>query len=481
MFSKRFSIQSRIFIAMLLVILLASAMIIIVAIWQYREQAIDYHKARLERKENAIKRDIIYLLESTAFFLESGNPSTITQKKINEISEVHKLKIDLYNLEGKLLKTSHPEDHDILESNLNSGLLEALKTSPEQRLVFDKDYNGEIYKSSYSYITDINGAPIGIIHIPYLEKSEFYKKELNEFLTSILVVFLIIILVAVVLAYLLSRFISKSLKQVSEKMKETGLNRTNEKIDIKGGSEEIHHLVEAYNNMIDQLDASAVKLAQSEREYAWREMAKQVAHEIKNPLTPMRLSVQNFQRRFDPNASDAKEKLSEFSHSIIQQIDTMNSIATAFSDFAKMPVAKKENLDLVGLTKHAVEIFTEPYISFHADNKQIQIKADKNQIVRIITNLLTNALHATSDVENPIIEVKIKENQKDVVLSVSDNGKGIPEEVRDKVFEPKFTTKSSGMGLGLSMVKNIIQAYGGGIDFISEVEKGTVFKVTLPK
>lgn len=478
---RRISIQSRIFSAMLLVILLASAMIIIVAIWQYREQAIDYHDSRLERKENAIKTDIINVLESTAFFLESGKPSTITQKKINEISEVHKLKIDIYNLEGKLLKTSHTEENEIPESKLNTGFLEALKTSSEQRLVFDKDYNGEIYKSSYSYITDTNGAPIGIIHIPYLEKSDFYEKELNEFLMRILVVFLIIILVAVVLGYLLSRFISKSLKQVSEKMKQTGLNRINEKIDIRGGSEEIHNLVEAYNNMIDQLEASAVKLAQSEREYAWREMAKQVAHEIKNPLTPMRLSVQNFQRKFDPNASDAKEKLSEFSHSIIQQIDTMNSIATAFSDFAKMPVAKKEDLDMVGLTKHAVEIFTEPYISFHADKKEIQIKADKTQIVRIITNLLTNALHATSDVDKPKIEVRLKENHKDVVLSVSDNGKGIAEEVRNKVFEPKFTTKSSGMGLGLSMVKNIVQAYGGDIDFISEVDKGTVFKVTLPK
>ncbi len=481
MSTRRFSIQSRIFIAMLLVILLASAMIIIVAIWQYREQAKDYHDSRLQRKENAIKTDIYNVLKSTAFFIESGKPSSITQKKINEISEVHKLKIDLYDLEGTLIKTSNPEDDEFIESNLSIGLIKALQNSPEHRLVFDKDYNGEIYKSSYSYITDSNGKYLSILHIPYLEKSDFYKNELNEFLIRISIVFLIIILIAVVLGYLLSRFISKSLKQVSEKMKQTGLNRTNEKIDIKGGSEEIHSLVEAYNNMIDQLENSAVKLAQSEREYAWREMAKQVAHEIKNPLTPMRLSVQNFQRKFDPNASDAKKIISEFSHSIIQQIDTMNSIATAFSDFAKMPVAKKESIDMVGLTKHAVEIFTEPYISFHSDKKQIQIQADKTQLIRIITNLLTNALHATSDIESPKIEVRITENDKDVVLSVSDNGKGIAEEVRDKVFEPKFTTKSSGMGLGLSMVKNIVHAYGGDIDFISEVGKGTVFKVTFPK
>lgn len=479
---RRLRLQIRIFLAMLFVVVIASILIIGVAIFQYREQAKDYHESRLERKENAIKRDITYQLESITFLLESKNPSLITQKKINEISKVHKLKIRLYNLKGKLIKTSHTDTvitDDILF--LGTDIITALKNNTDHRIVKDKKFKQDIYKSSYSYLFNDESKPIGILNIPYLEKSNFYQKELNEFLKRITVVFLFVFLFAIVLAFFLSRYITRSIKTVIDKMKQTQLNKRNEKINIKGGSEEIHNLVKAYNGMIDQLEESAVKLAQSEREQAWREMAKQVAHEIKNPLTPMRLSVQSFQRRFNPMDADAKEQIADFSQTIIQQIDTMSSIASAFSDFAKMPTAKKEALNVVEVVKHAVEIFTEPYISFFSEEKAILMNLDKTQLTRVITNLVTNANQALTNTENPKIEIKIKDRADSVVISVADNGKGITDDVKDKVFEPKFTTKSSGMGLGLPMVKNIIEAYGGNISFVTEIDKGTVFTVKFPK
>jgi nitrogen fixation/metabolism regulation signal transduction histidine kinase len=233
--------------------------------------------------------------------------------------------------------------------------------------------------------------------------------------------------------------------------------------------------------MIDELEDSAVKLATSEREQAWREMAKQVAHEIKNPLTPMRLSVQSFQRKFDPNDPDINQKIEEYSKTLIQQIDTMSSIASAFSNFAKMPAQKNEMLNIVEVIDLATEIFTEPYIKFISSEKEIIAKFDRTQLIRVITNLIKNAIQALKGVDNPKILIDVYPEDDNVVITVVDNGCGISEDYKEKVFEPKFTTKSSGMGLGLPMIKKIVETYGGTINFSSVEGKGTTFKVIFPK
>jgi nitrogen fixation/metabolism regulation signal transduction histidine kinase len=233
--------------------------------------------------------------------------------------------------------------------------------------------------------------------------------------------------------------------------------------------------------MIDELQESAVKLAKSEREQAWREMAKQVAHEIKNPLTPMRLTVQSFERKFNPEDPTIKEKVKEYSQTLIQQIDVMNSIASAFSDFAKMPIRKKEEIDAVAVVKSALDIFNEAYISYTSAEKTLSVNLDKTQLIRIITNLVTNAIQATEEEENPKIKVRVSSEKTAIKITVTDNGKGIEEDVTALIFEPKFTTKTSGMGLGLPMIKQIIETYDGTISFTSEEGKGTVFTVILPK
>jgi two-component system, NtrC family, nitrogen regulation sensor histidine kinase NtrY len=233
--------------------------------------------------------------------------------------------------------------------------------------------------------------------------------------------------------------------------------------------------------MIDELEESAVKLATSEREQAWREMAKQVAHEIKNPLTPMRLSVQSFQRNFDRNDPEIEHKVDEYSNTIINQIDTMSSIASAFSNFAKMPAQQSETLNVPKIVKLALDIFNENYIEFKCDKEEILAKFDRTQLIRVVTNLVKNATQALQDVEDPHIIVNVEEEENMVCISVSDNGSGISEENKAKVFEPKFTTKSSGMGLGLAMVKNLVETYNGSISFVSKQNKGTIFNVRFPK
>jgi nitrogen fixation/metabolism regulation signal transduction histidine kinase len=289
------------------------------------------------------------------------------------------------------------------------------------------------------------------------------------------------LLIAIFLAYFVSKYITRSLQQVSDKLSKTDITRRNEKIFVEDASEEISKLIEAYNAMIDELEDSAAKLARSEREQAWREMAKQVAHEIKNPLTPMRLSVQSFDLKFDPRAKDAREKVSEFSNTLIQQIDTLSSIASAFSSFAEMPAQQNETLNVVKTVKLSLDIFNENFIHFIADEQVIIAKMDRTQLVRVVTNLVKNAIQAVPDVPEPRILVTVASAGDQVKISVADNGAGIPEAFRDKVFEPKFTTKSSGMGLGLGMVKNIVETYKGQINFSSQEGKGTVFSVYFPK
>jgi nitrogen fixation/metabolism regulation signal transduction histidine kinase len=480
---RKLSLRLRLFLAMILLVLLASVLIAAVTIYQYNEEARDYHNERLERKEENIKESINYAIKKTTYPVSTETMSLIFKDEIYEIAAVHKLKINLYDLEGGLIKSSRATfETDSLTKCLSAEVLNRLSNTVEHRHVSKTEENGEIFLSSYTYITDKKFKPLAILNLPYLENDDFLNKELNEFLERLGYAYLLMLIIAITLAYFLSKYITKSLKTISDKMNETRLEKRNKKIDIESTSEEIATLVKSYNSMIDQLEESAVKLATSEREQAWREMAKQVAHEIKNPLTPMRLSVQSFQRKFDPNDQNIYQKVDEYSKTLIQQIDTMSSIASAFSNFAKMPAQQNEILNVVEITRLALDIFSEDYIIFQSEASEIKAKFDKTQLIRVITNLIKNGIQAIPEEQlvKQII-VKVYEENQQVIIEISDNGIGISEDNNQKIFEPKFTTKTSGMGLGLGMVKNIMETYNGSITFTSQNNIGTTFKVTFPK
>ena len=233
--------------------------------------------------------------------------------------------------------------------------------------------------------------------------------------------------------------------------------------------------------MIDDLKESAEKLAKTERENAWQEMARQVAHEIKNPLTPMRLTVQSFQQRFDQNDPENLKKINDFSNLLIEQIDTMSGVAEAFSDFATLPKPNIKRCDLVEVTKIAIEIFDENHIVFSSNVNQVYHKLDRTQWIRVMTNLIQNALQAIPENKTPDIRVVIEESKSITTISIGDNGSGISSEIKDQIFEPKFTTKTAGMGLGLGIVKNIISSHNGRITYTSTQNMGTIFTITLKK
>jgi len=476
------SLRTRIFISMTILVLLASVLIAAVTIYQYKEEAEEYHKERLERKEHQIKVSIDNVLKSTTYPVTEEYITLIFKERLRiyQISEEHSLPVNIYSLSGKLLIKS--EGNFIKDTlALKQDILDSLSYQYDQRYLVESIKQEKKYLSSYTYIKDYKSKPLAILNLPYIEDNDLITRELLEFLKRLGQVYLLMFLIAVVLAYFLSKYITRSLKTIIETFDETRLDKKNKRIEITDTNDEIYSLVNAYNSMIDELEQSAVKLAKSEREAAWREMAKQVAHEIKNPLTPMRLTVQSFHRKFDPKDPLVNQKVQEYSDTLIQQIDTMSSIASAFSNFAQMPAQKNETLDVVKIVGLALDIFNEDYIVFLSEKEKIIAKFDRTQLIRVVTNLVKNAVQAIPEDKVPKIIVDVVSENDDVVITVTDNGVGISEENKKKVFEPKFTTKTSGMGLGLGMVKNIVETHQGSITFSSQEGIGTVFKVKFPK
>tara|TARA_B110000503_G_scaffold32077_1_gene52027 strand:- start:2858 stop:4267 length:1410 start_codon:yes stop_codon:yes gene_type:complete len=468
---------------MILLVLLASVLILVVTVYQYDEQTKEYNIQRFERKEAISKKTIeLELSNKTTYDVNTANLSKIFQNRIYEISSINKLNISLYNLEGTLLKTSFGNVFEKTEKGpLTEYLISELLQNSNHRVLKNKRIEGTSYQTSYSYLQDAKFKRIGILELQFTQDNTEIEQELEAFIYRLGLVYLLMFLLAISIAYLLSSYITRSIKTISDKMQLTRLNERNEKIILNKASSEIKILVDAYNNMIDQLEESATRLAKSEREQAWREMAKQVAHEIKNPLTPMRLTVQNFERKFNPKDENIKAKLAEYSQTLIQQIDVMSAIASAFSDFAIMPIQKKEKIEIISVVKLALDIFNDTSVKYHTKEAELYAFLDKTQLIRVVTNLVKNALQATEKEEFPLVNIDVLSEGESIKIVVSDNGNGVSSEVKDLIFEPKFTTKSSGMGLGLPMIKNIIEAYEGEIYFTSTEGQGSIFTVVLPK
>ena len=470
----------------------ASIMILIITILQYREEAEDYHKKRLLRKEKAVTAHINSILENTTYevkteklkyiFKANGNMRGLSS--ISELSRIHKMPINIYDLKGNLIVSSlwpfkyHKQD---TIQHLNPEILAAIDKNPQKRYVIKHNGKEGEYQSSYSYIYDKKFKPIAILNLPYLADSTFYKQELEEFLKNLATIYLIMFILAIFISYLLSRYITKSLNTVNQMLEQTSFSKQNQKIILKNPNDEINQLIESYNKMVDKLEESAKKLAQTEREEAWRNMARQVAHEIKNPLTPMRLNIQSFQMTFDPKDPKIKQKFTDFSNMLIEQIDLMSKIASAFSDFAKMPQAQLTEGNLVETIRSALKLYNPQQVKFVSNKEKILFKFDKNQMQRVIANLVKNSLQAVPDDRQPDILVSVKELDDKIIISVTDNGTGIATENQSRIFEPKFTTKSSGMGLGLAIVRKIVENHKGKIYFTTKEGEGTTFVVEFEK
>lgn len=266
---------------------------------------------------------------------------------------------------------------------------------------------------------------------------------------------------------------------ISQTLKQTTLSGNNEKLDWPA-RDEIGILVQEYNDMIEKLGESRKALSRQEKESAWKEMAQQVAHEIKNPLTPMKLKIQHLQRVLNAD-SNAVESL----QSLLQQVDTLNDIATSFSSFAKMPIAVIEKVDLLHVISDTVELYKdnkEVIIECSLpEGEEIYVNTDKSMMGRIFTNLILNGIQSVPNSRQACIHIKCYVTYKnEVMVAISDNGNGIPEEIKDKIFTPNFSTKFTGSGIGLTLAKRGIEQSKGNIWFDTSEGVGTTFYIVLP-
>jgi nitrogen fixation/metabolism regulation signal transduction histidine kinase len=400
--------------------------------------------------------------------------------KLREIADVNNLPIVIYNLSGKLLITTRDT---LFQERYSMDLTEELL------LKLDQSKNGRIVKrsideeiNSYSFAYNKRNQKMGIINIPYHPSNYSNKTELWDFLKRLLTIYLLLFIGAVILAYLLSTYITKSIASISLKIKGVEIGENNERLSWEN-NDEIGVLVNAYNEMLNKLELSKEKLAQNERQIAWREMAKQVAHEIKNPLTPMKLSVQHLGRVLDISKGRNKDTLKDFQEKMLQQIRILTEIADEFSNYAELPKGKMQEVDLIEIIHKIINLFKHEErvkfnLNFQKDN-YFGLIGDENQLIRLFNNLIQNSLQAMD--HNGNIKLNLSQDENNIIISFVDSGPGIPIEIQDKIFEPKFTTKTKGKGLGLALVCQIILNHNGKISLVKERAMGTEFKITFKK
>jgi two-component system, NtrC family, nitrogen regulation sensor histidine kinase NtrY len=393
--------------------------------------------------------------------------------------------INLFDLDGKLMASSRPEIYErgLISELMNPLAFRAMHHDNKLYYIQQEQIGNGKYLSSYIPFKDSRGNAVAYINLPFFARESEMRNEISSLVLAYMNLFLLLTGLSVTMALLLSRRLTQPLEMIQQKMRLVRFDKVNEKIVWKG-KDELGQLVNQYNTLLDQLEESVERLARSERESAWREMARQVAHEIKNPLTPMRLSVQYLEKAWNENDPDIELKLKNTTQTLISQIDTLSSIASAFSDFAKMPVNKPEQANLLEIIKQTINLFD------HNDNIRLNLKVSENEsfnvyadpanLSRVFTNILKNSIQAIGTKTDGFINVEISKMEDYIAIDISDNGKGMSPDEERRIFTPNFTTKTSGMGIGLSIVYNLVVSAGGTITFETEKGKGTVFHVTIP-
>jgi signal transduction histidine kinase len=406
------------------------------------------------------------------------------EKVIIRISEIHDADVNLYDGEGNLRVSSLPLPYNkgIVSDRMDPVAYYHLNRQREVQYFKDEKIGKLSFVSNYVPVIDEAGREYAYLNIPYFTSQGKLRQEISNFLVTIINLNAFIFLIAGIVALFITNRITRSFSFISNKMKAVNLGKRNEVIDWKR-DDEIGELIKEYNKMVGKLDESAAALAKSEREGAWREMARQVAHEIKNPLTPMKLSLQYLQKSISSNSANVQELTAHVAQTLVEQIDHLNRIAGEFGQFANIGNPKNELFDLHDSIKALVLL--------HGADEQLQLEwkpigmpamvnADRTHINRLFTNLIQNAIQAVPGDLKPHIAIEEEIQGKKLLVRIKDNGVGISEEQRSRIFTPNFTTKTSGTGLGLAMSKGIVEQAKGQIWFETKPGEGSTFFVELP-
>lgn len=441
-----------------------------------RTMKIMVNEMQKEQANHSTFDDVLKIYDTVA--------SSNLQKLVDEVSDIHGVDVNVYDLNGDLKVSSEANVYTrgVLSRKMDPTAfyhldrLKQVKHSQVERIV---DFS---YLSIYAPVRDESGNAQAYINIPYFTTTQELNQEISNFLVTLINLNAFIFLVAGLIALFITNRITRSFSVISEKMREVNLGKLNEEIEWNR-EDEIGELVKEYNKMVAKLEQSAEVLARSEREGAWREMARQVAHEIKNPLTPMKLSIQYLQKAIANNLPNVKELSANVANTLVEQIDHLSKIAADFSQFANIGNTNVSHFDLHDVIASLKELYSvDEHVAFNWAplDKPVMLDADKTQMNRLFTNLFANAVEASASKD--LCRILVREEQVDhfIRVSVHDNGEGIAPEMQSRIFVPNFTTKSSGTGLGLAMCKSIVEQAGGSISFETRVGEGTTFFIQLP-
>ncbi len=481
--------SNKIQLSLLFLFVLAFVIITYVSVQFYLNQNTKRQLTNLtERSKSAtnILKDRIYTLSYDT--LDHASLLYLLKDSIQQIvlltSKEMSVDISLFDTHGELTVASQNDVYNdgILSSKINYVAYNAI-IHQKKSIFINREIIGKLsYLSIYLPLINYKNQLVGIVNIPYFDEKKQARDVLSSFLISLFNVYIVILLLGIIITYLISQNLTNSLRTISNQFKKIRLQSTNTKL-VWQANDEIGNLVSAYNKMVDQLEESARKLAGNEREKAWSEMAKQVAHEIKNPLTPMKLNMQYLQKAIKDNHPNVLELANRFSKNLIEQIDMLSTIASQFSQFAQMPEACPELVNIIEATQQIAEMYNNENCSVtmqHDEATPVVLLIDKMHFNRIITNIIKNGIQAIEDNKQGNIVIKISKNKTSIEISIEDNGAGIEEALHDKIFLPHFSTKSTGMGIGLSMVKSMVENAEGTIHFNSYINYGTLFILTFP-
>jgi two-component system, NtrC family, nitrogen regulation sensor histidine kinase NtrY len=404
---------------------------------------------------------------------------------LQNLSLVFNNDINIYNTNGDLIAASQPQlfDFNIISRKINSDAYNQLLDEKNNVIYEDEKIGSLQFLSAYKTIYNNEGKIIAYINVPYFAKQSNLNDALNSFINSILNFYTLLFVLALAGVLLFINYALRPLNIIKEKLSDIDLTKHNEQISYNS-NDEVGLLVKSYNKMILQLEDNVQQLTQSERDKAWREMARQVAHEIKNPLTPMKLQLQLLQHvKEKATAEELKKQIDRTGTTLIEQIDILARIADEFANFAKIPEAKIESIQLPDIIHSVIQLYQQDQAIIYDNRLQnnTMVAFDKDYAIRVLNNLIKNAVQAIP--ENRIGKIAITTYELDdiVHLIIQDNGTGISKEIKENIFKPYFTTKSSGTGLGLVMVKNMMEHCKGEIDFVSEENVGTTFTLKFRK
>lgn len=475
------SLRRRIQLSVILLSILSFIAIGIATIFYFRYLSKQYDNDLKREKKIAVTADISARLQNVS---NPNNALAKLETSIHDISETHQVDIQLFDKEGKLINSSAPKLYELgfYSDRMNTALVQLLES--EQGIYEEPEMN-KVGKLSYTSL---------FIPVKYKEKNQnlayvqlFYTPQIQaannvtDFVGTLLNVYVFLFLLAGAIALAVANSITRPILVLGEQIKNFKLGRKNKKLEWDT-EDELGDLIRNYNNMSEQLDESAMLIAKTERDSAWREMAKQVAHEIKNPLTPMKLSIQYMQKAIQ-RTDNHEELVDRVSNTLIEQIDNLSQIASEFSNFGTMPQGNNEKIILNEIVEAIHDLFrkrddmdifmTEPL-------DEIYVFADRNHLIRILNNIVKNAIQAIPTDRRGRIDLKLYKKHDLAVIQVTDNGVGIPDHMKNKVFTPNFTTKSSGTGLGLAIAANMIESFNGKIRFTTVPGEGTDFYIEIP-